>query len=1839
MTVLDPSGAPDDARLRQAAIALRQMRGRVEELERRTAEPIAIVGMACRYPGGANTPEAFWDLLRDGREGLVPTPPERWDADAFYDPDPDAYWKTYTREAHYIDQPLDAFEPELFGISPREALSLDPQQRLLLEVSWEALERAGVAPDRLRESATGVYIGMIAGDYGRIPFTDINPADLPYYGTGNAISFEAGRISYTLGLQGPSMVVATACSSTLVTAHLAAQALRNGECDLAVTGGVSLMVHPDTSIILSQMRATAPDGRSKTFDAAADGFGRGEGCGVLVLKRLGDAQRDGDRVHAVIRSSAVNHDGASGGITVPSGPAQEKLVRQALKQGRLQPSDIDVIEAHGTGTPLGDPIELIALAAVLGQGRPDDRPLRVGSVKTNIGHLEAAAGVAGIMKLALALEHEELPPHRNLQDPNPHIPWDDLALEVPTVATPWRRGERPRRAGVSGFGLSGINAHVILEEAPPTPARPAPSPEDGGAAALLLSARTEPALEELAGRYADLLESPDAPPLADVCAAAATQRARLPRRRVVVAPSATEMATSLRSGVATEGTKVLRGTAAPDAARIAWMFTGQGAQFPGMGRGLYDGEPVFAAIIDHCDELLRDEADIPLRDIMFPEDPADERIHATEFTQPALFALELALARLWESWGLRPDVVLGHSIGEYAAAVVAGLLGPDDALRLVAARGRLMQAARSDGAMAAIALDEQQVRQAIAGREDTIALAAINGPRSVVISGDADVVAEVSAKLSARGAWTRDLVVSHAFHSPHMTQAAQDFAEVVANVPLRPAQLPIVNNVGGRIDDAMSAPDYWARQIREAVRFADGVAAVAQEGISTFLELGPRPVLTAMGQDTVPDGRWLTSLRPDVDDRTQVLTTLGELWVEGLVDVDGPYGDGPTAPVGLPTYPFQRRSFWLPLKGADTPDASPSHLDVGGETMPHPLLGRPVNTPGRRRIVETVLSVAAQPWLADHRVYDHIVVPATVYIELALAMGQHVGASTAPLELRDVALLRPLTIDDRGRAVVQVVAEATAEGRWSVEIHSQDPAEPSTWRLHATATVGPHQGEPPTPVPVEELRRACDTVADVSAFYDLVGERGIGYGPAFRALKDLRTTGSLVLGQVELGEGQGLRTDGYLWHPVVADACLQALGAVFPHGDADDAYVPVGAERIVWYRPSSAAHTVRAALPETPDGTPPSSADFTVYDEEGNVVADIVGLQFRRAPRSALLPEEAQEWQRWLFAPAWVELPALEPVAAAGQHWLVVGDDDLAVRVADRLTAAGAEVLRTGTADADPTDLEQVRHLVRRVLHERPVDGVVHVASCRPVDGSLRAGWRRGAGGLLHLARALATEVTVAPPRLIVLTRDTAEPCTSTDDGWQDAIQVGLAKVIGREHPELGCRLVDVATDSPVPDLDLDAVVDEFLTEAPETRVAIRSGRRLGERLHRARTSARAEANLREDGSYLIAGGLGGIGLALAEDLARRGAGRLVLAGRTPPTPEVQQRLDAISVPVEFVAADLGDVASVAALVDLAGDDERPLRGVFNLAAVIADGIVLNTGVDQLDTVLRPKVEGSWLLHEASAGCPLDHFVLFGSAAGLGGNPGQAAYAAANTFLDGLAAHRHRLGLPVLVVDWGAWQAVGATDDVELMARLERRGARVMTLGEGLAVLDHLMRTDLPRAAVLPMSGELPAEYRQLPIMADLVEAVDGPSGGGGLLAAELLVAAPRDRGSLLARHLRSLVTAVLGMPSDSPVGADVGLFDIGLDSMMALEIRNQLGAALGVALPSTLVMDHPTVSAMTQFLLADLEQLDGEETPERDEPEDPRDDTDLPGLLDEIEAMSQDEARARLSRPGPGAR
>ncbi|MEV7427961.1 beta-ketoacyl synthase N-terminal-like domain-containing protein, partial [Streptomyces sp. NPDC091212] len=1115
-------------------------------------EPIAIVGMACRYPGGVTSPEELWKLVMDGVDTVSDLPVNRgWNVADLYDPEPGKEGKSYTRRGSFLHDAAE-FDPAFFGIAPREAAYMDPQQRLLLEASWEALERAGIDATSLKGSQTGVFAGVMYHDYA----LNASPS-----GTSGG-SVVSGRVSYTFGFEGPAVTVDTACSSSLVALHLAVQALRSGECSLALAGGATVMSTPGMFIEFSRQRGLSADGRCKAFAGSADGVGWSEGVGVLLVERLSDAVRNGHEVLAVVRGTAVNQDGASNGFSAPNGPSQQRVIRQALVNSGLSTSDIDVVEAHGTGTTLGDPIEAQALLATYGQDRDGDRPLWLGSVKSNIGHAQAAAGVAGVMKMVLAMRHGQLPRTLHVDQPSPHVDWAEGAVELLTETRTWPEADRPRRAGVSAFGISGTNAHVILEQGP-APTEPEPEPnvtvDEPGTVPWLVHAANADALRGQAERLRSFLVANPAHTPQDVAYSLATGRTALESRAAVIGEDRDGLLDAL--GILARGEEapgVFTASARPDAP-AAFLFSGQGSQRLGMGRGLYERFPVFAEAFEAVCAGLDAHLERPLRDVVWGSDAG--LLNRTVFAQAGLFAVEVALFRLVESWGVRPDFVAGHSIGEVAAAHVAGVFSLEDACALVAARGRLMDALPSGGAMVALEAAEGEVVPLLS---DRVSLAAVNGPVSVVVSGVEDAVAEIRTHFEGLGRRTTVLRVSHAFHSPLMEPMLEEFGRVVAGLSFTAPALPVVSNVTGGLADpeVLCSADYWVRHVREAVRFAEGVNTLHTQGVARYLELGPDAVLTGMVQDALtaatadtPSGEILTvpALRKDRDETTTLTAALAQLHVSGSgVDWTAYFADRQAHRVELPTYAFQRREYWVNATNGEGDLGA-----IGVDPTEHPLLGAVVRLPDADGVVLTGrLSVRSHPWLADHAVRGTVLVPGAALVELAIRAGDETGCA----QLEELTLAAPLVLPEHGAVQVHAVVGTSADGRRPVVVHSRrEDGDDRTWVRHASGFLADTTSDKalsPDTAPDTDLAVWPPVGAQpvpVEGAYEAMREHGYGYGPVFQGLRAVWRRGEDLFAEVALPEEAREEAGRFGLHPALLDASMHASILV---GDAEETMIP-----------------------------------------------------------------------------------------------------------------------------------------------------------------------------------------------------------------------------------------------------------------------------------------------------------------------------------------------------------------------------------------------------------------------------------------------------------------------------------------------------------------------------------------------------------------------------------------------------------------------------------------------------------------------------------------------------------
>jgi amino acid adenylation domain-containing protein len=2164
------------------------------------SEPVAIIGLACRFPGASNA-EAFWQLLSEGRDAIVEIPADRWDAAALYDADASAPGRMRTRWGGFLDC-VDRFDAQFFGIAPREVAQMDPQQRLMLELSWEALEDAGIVHHTLQSVRAGVFFGAMWSDYARIcPSSAISQ----HTATGQDSSIIAARVSYALGLAGPSIAVNTACSSSLVALHLACQSLRSGESSLALAGGVNLILSPESTMAMSRFGAMAPDGRSKAFDARANGYVRGEGAGVVVLQPLSAALAAGNRIYCVVRGSAVNNDGFSNGLTAPNPRAQEDVLREAYARAGVSPQQVHYVEAHGTGTILGDPIEANALGRVLGAERTVGQPLVIGSVKTNIGHLEAAAGVAGLIKVVLAMQHRAIPANLHFLSPNPHIAFDALRLRVPTALEPWPCPDEPALAGVSSFGFGGTNCHVVLEEyrepdagllplAADTPQQlqamagdllpvardtrslqdfcyatsansnvpahraavvfrsraeltsglehlgrgevrpgsvaghvsteqlskpifvfpgqgaqwfgmgrelwrrepafrvaleqcaaamqpcidwslidaltamtphprldrvdvvqpalfalqvalarlwqawgvepaavvghsmgevaaahiagaldledaarvicrrsqllqqisgrgamavvalsmedalaelrgyeerlsvaasnsPASTVLSGDASALNelcstlehrdvfcrvvkvdvaahsaqvdplcpqlqqelaelrprstvvpmhstvtselvngseldaeywtrnfrqpvrlsqtirrliterhqaflelsphpvltraieeiladcrqpglvlgslrreeperhamletlgalyirgtavnwsrifsgagdhgrmeqvrplllpLSAREPEARRDLAGAVRDRLRREHGPNLHDLCYTASQRRSHHQHRLAVVARSGSEMADLLDA--------FLKGTSHSDLAwgpqysgrtpRLAFVFSGQGPQWEGMGRQLIAEEPVFRAALDDCDALMRSYADWSLVEILMG-DASDGWRDRTEIVQPLVFAVQVALVALWRSWGITPAAVLGHSMGEVAAAHVAGALTLEDALQVIWHRGRVMQPAAGQGRMVEVELGASDLGYVLEGHEGRVTVAALNSATRTVLSGDPHALGEIVGVLQRQQIAARVLPGQYAFHSRQMAPFRQELVQSLERVAARGASLPIFSTVTGAAHEGSGFDaDYWGRNITAPVRLADALDAVIDDGCTACLEVGPHPVLAPAIAECFERrgirGTVLSSLRRGQDDRAAMLRTLGVLYTLGCSPEWSRLFPSGGRVVSLPSYPWQRERYWI-----DNPVPQQSIAPVRDG---HPLLGSRVPTPLKERVFESEVAPDRPAFLQDHRVYEQAVFPAAAFLEMALTAAAAALGGEAHV-LTDVVLREPLVLSVATRHALQLILSSDEHGQaasWQIFSLPKDAPADAAWTLHATGTVAVSANDSRT-VRVSSVDRATwPGVPD--AFYEGLAAGGLAYGPSFRLVTALTRQDREARATLGLPDSVAAAIDDYRMHPALLDACLQVFVAALPDGSfSTDAWLPVAIDAMRFCghpgREVSCHAVVRG--PEAA-GSDTHVGDVRVWNAAGQLVAEIDGVCVKRAPRSAFVLDPVAEWCHALEWRADARRPVAEPPADRPGSWIVLADGiGLAESLADRLRARGDTCL-TVVADSfeplSPRVQEAVQTAGQGCRGIVQLCGVPESRAFEPELRALLAERDRACRTALHVVQTVAALGWPKPPRIWLVTRS-----TQAIDGAPTPVSVaqaplwGLGRVVAIEHADIWGGLIDLDA-VPWPG-EAEWLAQEIVTPDGETQLALRGGRRYVARVapHRRLSTSDEGPQWRDDGTYLITGGLGALGLHVARWLVSEGVRHVVLCGRSAPSSDASstvREMEAAGARILIVQSDVANPEDVARMLSKVDASMPPLRGIFHAAGLLRDALLIEQRWEDFSAVMAPKVAGAWNLHMATRGMPLDHFVMFSSAASVLGSLGQAGYAAANTFLDGLAHHRRSLGLPGLSISWGPWGESGmaARGDGRGAAQWAARGIRTLDPRHGLDLLARLVRIADAHVAVWP-----PVQSRS---RAQAHTSSDRPR-----LARQLREADASTRQQLIVAYLREQLAEVLGFPAEK-IALDTPINRLGLDSLMAVELRNRVHVDCAVAVRMVEFLRGPSVVDLSVVLAGQLEHAD----------------------------------------------
>ncbi len=1821
--------------------------------ERGGQAPLAIVGIGCRLPGGADSTQSLWTLLCNEIDATCVVPESRWNADRYHDPNPAKVGKIVTRRGGFLRE-IDQFDPQFFGMSPREAHSLDPQQRLLLHATWEALEDGGIPADGLAGTDVGVFIGGFTLDYQLLQ----NQGRTSRYrfkshsATGMMMTMLANRISHAFDFRGPSMTIDTACSGSLVAVHLAAQSIWHGECDLAIAGGVNIMIGPNTAIAESKSGFLSPEGRSKAFDDSADGYARGEGGAVVVIKPLEKALDDGDEIYAQILGTAVSQDGHTDGITVPREEAQEAAIRAALRRAGVEPTEVGYVEAHGTGTPLGDPIEMRALSSALTLDRSATNPLLIGSVKTNIGHLEAGAGVAGLIKGALIAKHGYIPANLHLRTPNRLVSLSDLKIDVPATGRPFPAYER-RVVGVNSFGFGGTNAHVVLAE-PPAQADnavvddvPQPVPT-----ILPISARSEEALVAAAGRLAGHLTANPDVGLLDLGYTLGQRRTHLNHRHTVIADTIAEAREQFQA--LADGGQIDTGRTDPTTPKLAFVCTGMGPQWWGMCRGLLDVFPAFTDSIHRSDRELSRHADWSLIDELRCEENRS-RMAETEFAQPANFAIQVALAEQLGHFGIAPDAVIGHSAGEVAAHHLAGLLTFEQAIEVIYHRSRLQQRTSGQGRMLAVGLDAEALMQTISGTVldefgRRVSVAAINSPSSITVAGDGDLLGEMARQLDDAGIFNRFLSGKVPYHTHYMDAVKVDLLDAFEGLSSKAAALPLYSTVTGeKLEGYQAGAAYWWQNTRATVLFEPAVRRMLEDGYTHFVELGPHPVLAASILETAGKQRvsLMATQRRDHDDGRTLLSCVGALHCNGHeVAWKSVHPREGSRPLALPSYPWQTKRFWN-----ETTEAVES---LFYEPV-HPLLGQSVSA--LHPTWEAELSAVLNAFLADHRVQGSVVVPGAVYVEMALAAANAVYGSNHSVD--DLMLHRAVILDETCDPILRTTLNEH-DGTLEFAAFTATADGDSKWTVTATAELNTL---PPAPHP-HDPSDGVDPVTSISGddFYARTQSRGFDYGDAFRSVLSVTAGEDWAVAEIAVPTAITGELDDFRFHPALIDGAFQTLfGAPFSgQEEQQDAYLPTRIRHCAIYGAPEEHMRVHVRV-----GTATSEeveSDITITAADGTMLAVFDGFTVQSLSASSRVSPERID--KGLFEIQWIAADdeARDQVERAAENlsWLVLVDDSgVGAMVAEELQRRGHQVRTVEHGSA-----EQMEQLFAH-LGDGDLAGIVN---CWPLDisdvRSADENQEIGAFTVLRLVKALAKHDSVESRLYLVTANAQPVPDTPVKSVDQAAIW-GLGRVFGhQELAEYWGGLIDIDTATTVSDRAETAarICDHLLDGGEEDQIAIRGAATYVPRLRPCSALTRPfPTKLTADATYVVTGGAGALGRVVATYLAERGARHITLLGRSviPPrsswpaltedephfaTVSTIRAIERLGVQISTASVDVADGEQVKAwLSDHVRDGGRPVRGIVHAAGSVRDQLLVNAHEADFAEVMAPKITGTRVLHDAFKDHDLEFFVMFGSAGSTIAAPGQGNYAAANAFLDAFAHYRHAQGLPALTIGWGPW-SVGMVEELQLEKIYAQRGIELITPAVGARILDRLINqrtssvvaisADWGLARQAGFAGRLPPMFAELGLAETSTAETDSNS------VLDILAATPEgERPAVIAAHVKLIVAAVFDCGIDDFEPDDM-LEDIGLDSMMAMDFRVRINMVFSIDLPVLEILRGVSVNSLADRVLAELHAIHGEVPAATDEssPPQPADDdvdrlmeslsdAELQEMLAELEAQAEPQA------------
>jgi acyl transferase domain-containing protein/aryl carrier-like protein len=1757
---------------------------------------IAVIGMACRFPG-ANNIEAFWQNLKKGVESIDFFTASEVIASGVA---PDLVNNPNYVKANPILTDIESFDAAFFGYTAREVEWMDPQQRLLLECAWESLEDAGYNPITYK-GLIGIYAGAAMNTYllnNIYPnrhkldtHDDLAVATLDSMGgfqimVANDKDYLTTRISYKLNLRGPSVNVQTACSTSLLAIHNAVQSLQTGECDMALAGGVSVQVPQKIGHLFQEGMIVSPDGHCRAFDARAEGTIFGSGAGIVVLKRLKQAVRDGDQIYAVIKGSAANNDGGMKvGYMAPSGDGQAGVASEAIAMAGITADTVTYVETHGTGTVMGDPIEVGGLTQAFQMTTDKKGFCAIGSVKTNVGHLQIASGIVGFIKTVLALYHRQIPPSLHFEEPNPSIDFANSPFYVNTQLTDWKTNEIPRRAGVNSLGIGGTNVHVILEEAPAS--APINNEIERPKHLLTLSAKSEAALHELVQRYQPFLLNKPKTSLADICFTANTGRVHFEHRIAVVADSTQQLHQNL-SEVSVQSGQTLN---------IAFLFTGQGAQYVGMGRQLYETQPTFRQTLVSCDEILRDYLEQPLLEVIYPPFDAERRgrhshaergneeLNNTVYTQPALFALEYALAQLWQSWGIKPTYVMGHSVGEYVAACVAGVFSLEDGLKLIAERARLMQALPREGEMVTVFAGEAQVASAIQPYTQQVSIAAINGPENIVISGQHEAIATIKATLESQGIKSKPLSVSHAFHSPLIEPMLPAFSHVVGEVTLSSPQINLISNLTGELATAeITTSAYWCRHVTHPVKFAASMETLSKQGCDVFVEIGPKPALLGMGRQCLPEdvGVWLPSLRQGADDWQQLLQSLGELYVRGAtIDWTGFDRDYQRRRVALPTYPFQRQRYWLDRE---------KRITTQSENKLHPLLDKKILSPFiEGTVFETYFHRDKLSFLADHLIYDQMVASGASYISMVLGAAQ-LTFGTQGCVLEEILFEQALVIPDEGCTVQLAIIPKAAFKLISFAKNSEN------WITHVTGKIQTGQIDNPSKSEnFQALWDRCPQTMTANEFYQIQRDRHIYLGPSYQWIESIRRGNGEAVCQLTEPSAALSGLEEYQLHPGLIDGAFGLLVSTMDM-EVEETFLPFSIEKIRFFQ--AFRHQKiwgHCQLRHTKDRL---VGDIRLFDDAGNILIEFLGFEGRKADRFAMQRHLQKDFSDYLYNIVWQPKEILPQPPSAGS-WLIFADQKgMGEKLATLLQNQGErcvlvfanhnyEKIEENRYTLNPAHPQNFQRLLEDSLGADYPRGIVHLWSQdnrfenEHNQQALQHAQILGSGSVLHLVQALIKKTWDHSPRLYLVTRGGQAVLSSQVQVEQSPLW-GLGRTIAQEHPELQCVCLDLEPEQE----DVQSLFKELWSSDKESQVAWRGNRRYVARLERPILSnVKRELIIREDSSYLISGGSGRLGLETAQWLVEQGARHLILLSRQGiiDTTSVKQ-MEQAGVQVLIAKADVSNQNELNRVLEQISQT-APLRGVIHAAGVLEDGMLIGQNWERFEKVMAAKVYGAWNLHQHTTNMELDFFVMFSSAASVLGNRGQSNYAAANAFLDSLAHYRHQQGLVATTINWGPWAQGGmAMSTTTIQENLSKQGFKSLNTTDALALIEKIVSANVIQMGVMPcdwqkytaQTGANKAFFAHLldKQQTTLVESS---------LKEQLEKAQPEEKHTIVEKFVRQIAQQVLGI--DQSLDANKSLMEQGLDSLQAVEMRNRLGKGLETTLSVSLLFNYPSINKLVGYL------------------------------------------------------